>query len=249
MTPAQLSDAVLRTARDGLGVVAGPEAVALRRAPHGRPGWATPVALRLAATAGRDARDVARVLRDGLLAVPGVRTVEITGTAFLTIAVDDEAGLLTQLLARPRPTPLPEDPARDIARWAAATGTAPGPGLLVQRDGNPLFRVRHAHARSRAVTRAADALGVTPEPGAAPYDAAERALLALLGERPPVRPAPWLDQVARAFAATGHGRAALPVGDGKPTAVHRARLALAQATGTVLADGLLQLGISAPDHM
>ncbi|MEV1010058.1 DALR anticodon-binding domain-containing protein [Streptomyces sp. NPDC049881] len=249
MTPAQLSDAVLRTARDGLGVVAGDDWVALRRAPHGRTGWATPIALRLAGPAGRPAAEVARVLRDGLLGLPGVRAVEVTGGAFLTIAVDDEGGLLADLLARPRPAPLPEDPARDAARWAEATGTAPGPGLLVQRDTNPLFRVRYAHARARAVTHGARALGVTPAPDATVYAPAERALLTLLGERPPARPARWLDRVARASAATGHGHAALPAGDEKPSAVHRARLALAQATGTVLADGLRQLGISAPDHM
>ncbi|MFE5738923.1 ArgS-related anticodon-binding protein NrtL [Streptomyces celluloflavus] len=41
----------------------------------------------------------------------------------------------------------------------------------------------------------------------------------------------------------------LPVGEQKPLAVHRARLALVEATGTVLANGLRLLGISAPDHL
>ncbi|MGC0374883.1 hypothetical protein RKD28_002399 [Streptomyces sp. SAI-229] len=43
--------------------------------------------------------------------------------------------------------------------------------------------------------------------------------------------------------------AVLPLGDEKPSAAHRARLALADAAGTVLAGGLSLLGIDAPDHL
>ncbi|WP_268253532.1 DALR anticodon-binding domain-containing protein, partial [Streptomyces galbus] len=41
----------------------------------------------------------------------------------------------------------------------------------------------------------------------------------------------------------------LPRGAEKPSAAHRARLALADAAGTVLAGGLSLLGIDAPDHL
>ncbi len=41
----------------------------------------------------------------------------------------------------------------------------------------------------------------------------------------------------------------LPVGEQKPMTVHRARLAVAQAAGTVLANGLTLLGVSAPEHL
>ncbi|MFI9026961.1 ArgS-related anticodon-binding protein NrtL [Streptomyces sp. NPDC053560] len=41
----------------------------------------------------------------------------------------------------------------------------------------------------------------------------------------------------------------LPAGEQKPMAVHRARLAVAQAAGTVLANGLTLLGVSAPEHL
>ena len=41
----------------------------------------------------------------------------------------------------------------------------------------------------------------------------------------------------------------LPLGDEKPSAAHRSRLALAEAAGTVLAGGLSALGISAPDRI
>ncbi|WP_333776128.1 DALR anticodon-binding domain-containing protein, partial [Streptomyces sp. IBSBF 3136] len=41
----------------------------------------------------------------------------------------------------------------------------------------------------------------------------------------------------------------LPSGEEKPSAAHRARLALAEAAGTVLAGGLSLLGIDAPEHL
>jgi arginyl-tRNA synthetase len=41
----------------------------------------------------------------------------------------------------------------------------------------------------------------------------------------------------------------LPLGEEKPSAAHRARLALAEAAGTVLAGGLSLLGIDAPHHL
>ncbi|MFQ6200431.1 ArgS-related anticodon-binding protein NrtL, partial [Streptomyces sp. NPDC000405] len=72
-----------------------------------------------------------------------------------------------------RPVPAPEDPAPlgpDAARWALLY---PAPhdrpritaDHLVQREGNPLFRVRYAYARTRALTRNAARLGFTAEPG------------------------------------------------------------------------------------
>ncbi|MGW6891073.1 DALR anticodon-binding domain-containing protein, partial [Streptomyces chartreusis] len=41
----------------------------------------------------------------------------------------------------------------------------------------------------------------------------------------------------------------LPRGAEKPSAAHRARLALAEAAGAVLAGGLSLLGIDAPEHL
>ena len=43
--------------------------------------------------------------------------------------------------------------------------------------------------------------------------------------------------------------AVLPRGAEKPSATHRARLALAEAAGAVLAGGLSLLGIDAPEHL
>jgi arginyl-tRNA synthetase len=244
VTPAQLSDAVCRFARD-LGVAGVPARAQLR--PRGEREWGTGIALRLAGPAGLPAAEIARGLRERLAGAAGVRAVEIDGRGFVNIRLGEEtdAELLREILSAPRPPELPEDPARDAARWAAAAG---GVDPLVQREENPLFRVRYAHARGRALERGGRALGVTPEPGAAvlPHRA-ERALLTALGEQ--VESVRRLVAVADAFLEVERVRPALPVGDEKPGAAHRARLALAQAAGAVLAGGLYRLGISAPEYV
>ncbi|MFJ3623977.1 ArgS-related anticodon-binding protein NrtL [Streptomyces iakyrus] len=162
-----------------------------------------------------------------------------------------------------RPVPVPADPlplGRDAGRWAllypAAHDRPKIPGdHLVQRESNPLFRVRYAHARTRALLRNAADLGFDPEPG--PVSEAE-ALVAALGDHPRVLAATAThhtpDRLARhlvtvADAAMPLLPAVLPLGEEKPSAAHRARLALAEAAGTVLAGGLSLLGIDAPDHL
>lgn len=162
-----------------------------------------------------------------------------------------------------RPVPAPGDPlplGRDAGRWAllhpAGHDRPRIPGdHLVQRESNPLFRVRYAHARTRALLRNAADLGFHPEPG--PVSEAE-ALIAVLGDHPRVLAATAThhtpDRLARhlvtvADAAMPLLPAVLPLGGEKPSAAHRARLALAEAAGTVLAGGLSLLGIDAPDHL
>ncbi|MFB7298911.1 ArgS-related anticodon-binding protein NrtL [Streptomyces rubiginosohelvolus] len=177
----------------------------------------------------------------------------------------------------------------DAARWgllraAGHDRAALGPELLVQGEANPLFRVRYAHARARALTRGAAALGFTAEaapygespaepaahgasPAAqaanaapAPYDRAARPLLDLIADHPgvllagarhraPERVARQLEAVAHAFFDFHDSCPPLPAGDEKPSAAHRARLAIAEAAGTVLAGGLSLLGIRAPEHL
>ncbi|MGW7364627.1 ArgS-related anticodon-binding protein NrtL [Streptomyces sp. NPDC054841] len=128
-------------------------------------------------------------------------------------------------------------------------------GLLVQGESNPLFRVRYAHSRSRALIRAAAQLGISP---GYVEDVDAPVLVTALGDHPavlesaarlraPDRVARHLEATADAFLAFQH--TALPVGDEKPSAAHRSRLALAEAAGTVLAGGLALLGISAPEHL
>lgn len=256
MTPDQLSGAVLHTVRQAVAqgelVCEVPEAAGLRKPPHGGADWSTSIALRLAGPAGRPAREIAGLLGERLRQASGVAGVDVSGPGFLDIRVTDAAaGVLAELAARRPARALPDDPARDVRRWAEATGDDPA-RLLVQRAGNPLFRVRYAHARSQALLRGGAALGLGPEPaeGHRLTEPAERRLLAELAEGGKSRTRTRrLITVADAFLETAAAAPALPVGEEKPSAVHRARLALAQAGGAVLAEGLHKLGISAPDHL
>ncbi|KFF99583.1 arginyl-tRNA synthetase [Streptomyces scabiei] len=204
-----------------------------------------------------------------------------------------------------RPVPAPEDPTPlgpDALRWALLHPAAHDrpritADLLVQRAGNPLFRVRYAHARARALTRNAAALGFTGIPGALdtpsasgdpdPADTPSDPSAWVAPNRPPTRPTslttldvttpdvttPLItaltaypstlaraathrapDRLARhlvviADALLAFQHTVLPRGDEKPSAAHRARLALAEAAGTVLTGGLSLLGIDAPEYL
>ncbi|KOV63359.1 arginyl-tRNA synthetase [Streptomyces sp. MMG1121] len=189
-----------------------------------------------------------------------------------------------------RPVPAPEDPAPlgpDAARWALLH---PAPhdrpritaDHLVQREANPLFRVRYAHARVRSVSRNAVRLGFSAEPGPLDPDsgtptgpataqtgsttglatsneaAAVRDLLTPLADHPRILAAAAThrapDRLARHLVTVADAVLpflpfVLPCGEEKPSAAHRARLALAEAAGTVLAGGLSLLGIDAPEHL
>ncbi|MFJ9901686.1 ArgS-related anticodon-binding protein NrtL [Streptomyces sp. NPDC101152] len=167
-----------------------------------------------------------------------------------------------------RPVPAPEDPAPlgpDAARWALLH---PAPhdrpripaDHLVQRESNPLFRVRYAHARTRALTRNAAALGFTAEPGDVRQASTPgpTPLLTALADHPRVLAAAAAhrapDRLARHLVIVADAvlpllPSVLPLGEEKPSAAHRARLALAEAAGAVLAGGLSLLGIDAPQHL
>jgi arginyl-tRNA synthetase len=327
VTPADLSLTVLHAVRravdEGVLRVEVPPRVKVERPrPGGVGDYASSVALGLARPAGRDARDVAAILRERLREAPGIRAVDITGPGFLNFTLDDgdegrvlreiertglayghstdlagtrvrfrasaepRAALLVEAYARllraqgadaaiseeeegegeritALPAPYqPDTLGTDAARWALLRPAAhdralPGAPLLVQHERNPLFRVRYAHSRARALVRNAAQLGFTPEYGAMDTDEAPP-LLALLGDHPavllvaarhraPDRVARHLEAVADALLAYQH--TVLPLGDEKPSVAHRSRLALAEAAGTVLAGGLSLLGISAPDQI
>ncbi|AXE88637.1 ArgS-related anticodon-binding protein NrtL [Streptomyces sp. Go-475] len=203
----------------------------------------------------RSQGDVVRVHHDG---PPAPEWESVLG-----VDIDDSHGprALADVDLTVRPVPAPADPlplGRDAARWALLYPAAHDrpritPEHLVQRETNPLFRVRYAHARTRALLRNAADLGFHPEPG--PVGGGD-ALVALLGDHPRVlataQDTP--DRLARHLLAVADAAlplfpAVLPLGEEKPSAAHRARLALAEAAGTVLAGGLSLLGIDAPDHL
>ncbi|MEU9717834.1 ArgS-related anticodon-binding protein NrtL [Streptomyces sp. NPDC047976] len=147
----------------------------------------------------------------------------------------------------------------DAAAWAmlcvpARETPSFTPALLVQDESSEFFRVRYAHARVRALGVNAADLGFRGEAG----EVDAPGLLRLLGEYPLVMEAAAHHQaperlarhlVAVADALLDFQHQVLPKGDEKPSAAHRARLALAEAAGTVLAGGLALLGIDAPEFL
>ncbi|MEZ3177824.1 hypothetical protein KYY02_03570 [Streptomyces pimonensis] len=212
-----------------------------------------------------------------LRAVPEVRAVvqaealgRILRSQGAVVRLDDEHGAVVhpddeddERATVVRPVPAPADPFRlgpDAAHWALlypAPHDRPriGGEHLVQRESNPLFRVRYAHARTRALLRNAADLGFGPEPGPVAED---RSLVQVLADHPRILAAAAAhrapDRLARQLVAVADAvmpllPAVLPLGEEKPSAAHRARLALADAAGTVLAGGLSLLGIDAPDHL
>ncbi|GGQ56255.1 ArgS-related anticodon-binding protein NrtL [Streptomyces asoensis] len=249
---------------------------------------------------------VARVLRSqGVLvrtscaARPEPGWTEVLGARVDAYGTPDSPAPL-DVNVRPVPAPVPatSDPAaldavalgRDAGRWALLQPAAHdrpriGDEHLSQREANPLFRVRYAHARVRALGRNAADLGFAARLGDLDIPEAEveaedsrgaegargaagspqgvgaarvreleaaladhpRVLAAVAAQRAPDRLARHL--VAVADAAVPLFPAVLPRGEEKPLAAHRARLALAEAAGAVLAGGLSLLGIDAPDHL
>ncbi|GFE14355.1 hypothetical protein Sgleb_24020 [Streptomyces glebosus] len=180
---------------------------------------------------------------------------------------------LATLVAR-----LGADEARWVLLRPAAQDPVRVPERPVQRESNPRFRVQYAYARARALGRHAWELGFGSEPGdvgapvrgqAADDDSSDGAgsaaqalksfhtLLATYPSvvesaarlRAPDRVVRHLEATADAFFRWHDVYPPLPVGEQKPLAVHRARLALAEAGRTVLANGLRLLGISAPEHL
>ncbi|MEU8460110.1 ArgS-related anticodon-binding protein NrtL [Streptomyces sp. NPDC029003] len=157
----------------------------------------------------------------------------------------------------------------DAARWAMLavppreTPSFPS-GLLAQDESNDPFLVRYAHSRARALVRGAAGLGFpaeaadTAEAAGTPEAADCRALAGLLADHPLVLEAAAHHRaperlcrhlVTVADVLLDHQHHVLPRGDEKPSAAHRARLALAEAAGTVLAGGLALLGMDAPDFL
>ncbi|MFI1280477.1 ArgS-related anticodon-binding protein NrtL [Streptomyces sp. NPDC020858] len=126
--------------------------------------------------------------------------------------------------------------------------------LLLQGEASEFFRVRYAHDRACALVRNAARLGFHPEAGEVDAPALLRVLAdhplvleAAAHHRAPERLARHLVELADALLDFQYR--VLPQGDEKPSAAHRARLALAEAAGTVLAGGLSLLGIDAPTRL
>jgi arginyl-tRNA synthetase len=130
-----------------------------------------------------------------------------------------------------------------------------------QTDENPVFYVQMAHARLSGIFRTA---GHAPEAVSGALDLAalpapeDQELLKKLGlfpevvdrgarEREPHRVTNYLQQLATAVHGWYHHTRAVGAPEGAAT--EQARLLLARAARTVLANGLALLGITAPERM
>jgi arginyl-tRNA synthetase len=157
----------------------------------------------------------------------------------------------------------------DAARYALARSSADSSididlDLLVRRtNDNPVFYVQYAHARIAGIVRNAPDAGVRMADGFVPAlleHETESVLLAALGEfgrvvaqaaqlREPHRVARYLEELAGYFHKWYDSCRVTPKGEEPVTDLNRTRLWLAEATRTVLANGLGLLGVSAPERM
>jgi arginyl-tRNA synthetase len=150
-----------------------------------------------------------------------------------------------------------------LGRYPADSPLTLDPELLQRRtNDNPVFYVQYAHARTHSVARNAADSGVDRSV----FDASllthetESALLGVLAEFPrvvsqaaelrePHRVARFAEELAGAYHRWYDNCRVTPLGDEPVTDVHRTRLWLNDATGTVLRNALGLLGVSAPERM
>lgn len=156
----------------------------------------------------------------------------------------------------------------DAARYALVRSSSDSQldidlDVLTRRtNDNPVFYVQYAHARTRSVARNAAASGVERTA----FDASllehetESSLLGALAEFPrvvrqaaelrePHRVARYAEELAGAYHRWYDNCRVTPLGDEPVTDLHRTRLWLNDATGTVLRNALGLLGVGAPERM
>ena len=134
--------------------------------------------------------------------------------------------------------------------------------LTKKTNDNPVFYVQYAHARTRQVAKNAKSLNVDTsefEPSLLAHPS-ESELLAKLSEFPrlvsqaaqfrePHRVARYLEEVAGSYHRWYDNCRVTPMGENPVETIHRTRLWLNNAAGTVLSSGLELLGVSAPERM
>ena len=138
----------------------------------------------------------------------------------------------------------------DLALWSSASSE------------NPVYYVQYAHARLCALARNAADLGLQTDIShldLLSHDK-EGALIRNLGEFPrvlqaaahlrePHRVCRYLEDLAGDYHRFYDSCRVLPQGDEEAGELHRARLALCEATRQVIANGLGILGVTAPERM
>lgn len=138
----------------------------------------------------------------------------------------------------------------DLQLWSSASSE------------NPVYYVQYAHARLSALARNAAELGLSPDIehlDLLTHDK-EGELIRSLGDFPgvlkaaaslrePHRVCRYLEDLAGDYHRFYDSCRVLPQGDEEAGGLHRARLALCEATRQVIANGLNILGVSAPERM
>ncbi len=138
----------------------------------------------------------------------------------------------------------------DLQLWSSASSE------------NPVYYVQYAHARLSALARNAAELGLAPDVEHLDLLTHEKEgeLIRNLGDfagilkaaaslREPHRVCRYLEDLAGDYHRFYDSCRVLPQGDEEPGDLHRARLALCQATRQVIFNGLGILGVSAPERM
>jgi arginyl-tRNA synthetase len=134
--------------------------------------------------------------------------------------------------------------------------------LQRRTNDNPVFYVQYAHARTRSVARNATGVGVDRSAFAPELltHETESILLGVLQEFPrivaqaaelrePHRVARYIEQLAGAYHRWYDNCRVTPLGEEPVTDLHRTRLWLNDAVGTVIRNALGLLGVSAPERM
>ena len=138
----------------------------------------------------------------------------------------------------------------DLQLWSSASNE------------NPVYYVQYAHARLSALARNAAELGVIADTShleLLTHDK-EGTLIRNIGEFPrvlkvaaalrePHRVSRYLEDLAGDYHRFYDSCRVLPQGDEAPNELHAARLALCQATRQVIENGLVILGVTAPERM
>jgi arginyl-tRNA synthetase len=203
----------------------------------------------LAGAAGDDPDRDIEVLIGQLVSVNGARLSKRAGNI---IELDDlQAWIGTDALRY------------SLGRYPADSPLALDPEQLRSRtNDNPVFYVQYAHARTNSVARNAASAGVDRSAFAPELlvHETESALLGVLQEFPrivaqaaqlrePHRVARHLEETASLYHKWYDSCRVVPMGEEPVTDLHRTRLWLNDATGTVIRNGLSLLGVSAPERM
>jgi arginyl-tRNA synthetase len=203
----------------------------------------------LAGAAGDDPNTDIEVLIGQLVSINGARLSKRAGNV---IELNDlQAWLGTDALRY------------SLGRYPADSPLTLDPEILQRRtNDNPVFYVQYAHARTHAVGVNAASSGVDRsafEPSLLSHET-ESILLGVLAEFPrvvrqaaelrePHRIARYAEELAGSYHRWYDNCRVTPLGEEPVTDVHRTRLWLNDATGTVLRNALGLLGVSAPDRM